>query len=410
MARHSALAVLIALVVAASAFAWSSPSPAQRRAIVAAIRKQPAASGVMRVERVRISTVDRRFASAVTFPRDKAGNVLHRDSWLVRHYASGWRVVFVGSDAPPCKVASAAVRRDLRGSAACFGVAGTAGAASAVRTPTAEERGAIRQAIFDSVAASGRPAHPVITRITVSSVTLSAGPSWYTKFARVNLTDPRAGYAGALLGYYVTSISGWKVLDLGSSEVGCSVPAKLFGDRKSAILLDLELECSGTNVIRVGVASETIGPWRVDANPSLAGAIAAFGAPSRCTKVSGLPSFASVEWRGRGLRAVFGTYGIGGARPCQAVHAVRLDNARASSREWQTGRGLRVGDSVAKLRKLYPAATLRTYPRGVAPVRGWWLVVRTSRVPDLHSVPALLATAQAGRVTGFVVSVHDEGD
>ena len=120
MARLSALAILTALVVAASAFAWSSPSPAQRRAIVAAIRKQPAASGVMRVERVRISTVDRRFASAVTFPRDKAGNILARDSWLVRHYPSGWRVVFVGSDAPPCKVASAAVRRDLLGYAVCF--------------------------------------------------------------------------------------------------------------------------------------------------------------------------------------------------------------------------------------------------------------------------------------------------
>ena len=34
----------------------------------------------------------------------------------------------------------------------------------------------------------------------------------------------------------------------------------------------------------------------------------------------------------------------------------------------------------------------------------------TSRVPDLHSVPTLLAKAQSGRVTGFVVSVHDEGD
>lgn len=121
MARFGALAVLIALVVAASALACSSPSPpAQRRAIVAAIRKQPAAAGVTRVERVRISTVDRRFASAVTFPRDKAGNVLARDSWLVRHYPSGWRVVFVGSDMPPCKVAPAEVRRDLLGSAVCF--------------------------------------------------------------------------------------------------------------------------------------------------------------------------------------------------------------------------------------------------------------------------------------------------
>jgi hypothetical protein len=120
MTRCCALAVLIALVVAVPAFAWSSPSPTQRRAIVAAIRKKPAAAGVTRVERVRISTVDRRFASAVTFPRDKAGNVLARDSWLVRHYPSGWRVVFVGSDLPPCKVAPAAVRRDLLGSAVCF--------------------------------------------------------------------------------------------------------------------------------------------------------------------------------------------------------------------------------------------------------------------------------------------------
>jgi hypothetical protein len=413
MARFAALAVLTALVVAVPALAWSSPSPTQRRAIVAAIRKEPAAAGVTRVERVRISTLDRRFASAVTFPRDKAGYVLARDSWLVRHYPNGWRVVFVGSDAPPCKVASAAVRRDLLGSAVCFRpalVSGAAGAAPAVRNPTVEERGAIRQAIFDSIAATGRPARPLITRIRVSSVTLPAGARRYRKFARVDLNDPKAGYAGALLGYYVTSISGWKVLDIGSSEVGCSVPAKLFGDRKSAILRDLALDCSGTNVVRVGVASETIGPWRVDANPSLAGAIAAFGTPSRCTKVSGLPGFASVEWRGLGLRAVFGTYGSGGARPCQATRSVRLDSARASSREWQTGRGLRVGDSVGKLRRLYPQATLRTYRRGVASVRGWWLVVRTNRVPDLHFVPTLLATAQAGRVTGFVVSVQAEGD
>lgn len=119
----------------------------------------------------------------------------------------------------------------------------SAGAASAVRNPTVEERGAIKQAIFDSVAAKGRPAHPVITRVRVSTVTLSAGPSRYRKFARVDLNDPKAGYAGALLGYYVASISGWKVVDIGSAEVGCSVPAKLFQGKTSAILLDLMLDC-----------------------------------------------------------------------------------------------------------------------------------------------------------------------
>jgi hypothetical protein len=126
---------------------------------------------------------------------------------------------------------------------AAFLVAGTAGAASAVRNPTVGERGGIRQAIFDSVTATGRPGHPVITRISVSSLTFPAGPRRYRKFARVDLDDPKAGYAGALLGYYVASISGWRVLDLGSSEVGCTVPSTVFRGRKRAIMRDLKLEC-----------------------------------------------------------------------------------------------------------------------------------------------------------------------
>ena len=116
-----ALAVLAAAVVlAAPVCAWRSPSTAERRAIVVAIRRNPAASSVRNVQRVRISTVDRLFASAVTFPRDKAGHVLSRDAWLLRHRVRGWRVIFVGSDMPPCQVAPAAVRRELLGSAVCF--------------------------------------------------------------------------------------------------------------------------------------------------------------------------------------------------------------------------------------------------------------------------------------------------
>jgi hypothetical protein len=127
--------------------------------------------------------------------------------------------------------------------AAVLLVAGTAGAASTVRNPTAEERGAIRQSIFDDIAAKGSPTHPVIMRVRVSTVALPAGGSRYRKFARVDLNDPKAGYAAALLGYFVTSISGWRVLDLGSSEVGCSVPSRLFHAKKNAVLRDLRLDC-----------------------------------------------------------------------------------------------------------------------------------------------------------------------
>jgi hypothetical protein len=166
----------------------------------------------------------------------------------------------------------------------------------------------------------------------------------------------------------------------------------------------------GASVIRIGVVSQTIGPWRTGTTPTFAAAVSAFGPETKCTRLRKLPAFAAAEWRRLGLRMVFGSYGAGGARPCRARRAVFLDNARAYGKQWQTSLGLKVGDSVSKLRRLYPRATLRTYRRGVAPVRGWWLVVRTSRVPDFHRFPVLLATARGGRVTGLVVNVHAEGD
>ena len=117
--------------------------------------------------------------------------------------------------------------------------------AIAERPQTVAERAAIQQALFDDVRAHGKPAHPIITRISVSTVRLGrpVGKNRYTKFARADLSDPQAGFAAALLGYYSASISGWRVLDLGSSEVGCTIPAKTFRGRKRAVMRDLELDC-----------------------------------------------------------------------------------------------------------------------------------------------------------------------
>jgi hypothetical protein len=116
---------------------------------------------------------------------------------------------------------------------------------SAARKPTAVERAGIRQALFDDIRAHPGPTHPLITRISVSTVRLggTGRSSRYSKFARADLSDPRAGVAAVLLGYYVSSISGWRVLDLGSSEVGCSVPPNAFRGRKRAVLRDLGLDC-----------------------------------------------------------------------------------------------------------------------------------------------------------------------
>lgn len=117
--------------------------------------------------------------------------------------------------------------------------------ALAARSPTIAERASIQQSLFDDVRAHGKPAHPVITRISLSTVRLgrAAGQHYYLKFARVDLRDPQAGYAAALLGYYVASIPGWRVLDLGSSEVGCKVAPKVFRGQKRAVMRDLGLRC-----------------------------------------------------------------------------------------------------------------------------------------------------------------------
>ena len=127
---------------------------------------------------------------------------------------------------------------------AVFLAVGIAGATPAARARSAVEKAAIRQAIFDDLAAHALPRRPVITRIRVSPITLAARSHRYKEFARVDLDDPaRAGPAYALLGYYVASISGWRVLDLGSAEVGCGEPAQIFHGRKRAVMRDLDLDC-----------------------------------------------------------------------------------------------------------------------------------------------------------------------
>jgi hypothetical protein len=167
----------------------------------------------------------------------------------------------------------------------------------------------------------------------------------------------------------------------------------------------------GKTVIVVSAKSAKIGTYAPDRNPTLAAAIKAFGRPSSCAPVRNLSSFASVHWRTLGLRMVFGAYAArpAGVTPCEATRALRLDSAYASGREWETSRSLRGGDSVARLRELYPVAFFRQYTRGVQRLSGWWLVVRSSRVPDSHRFPALLARTKSGRVTEFVVTLAAEG-
>jgi hypothetical protein len=87
-------------------------------------------------------------------------------------------------------------------------------------------------------------------------------------------------------------------------------------------------------------------------------------------------------------------------QPClRGVALIVTVRSRAS---WRTALGLRIGDTAARVRSLYPRARLR----GTAPDRGYWLVTRQicAEVGG-GAYPGLLARVRNGRVSALVARI-----
>lgn len=136
----------------------------------------------------------------------------------------------------------------------------------------------------------------------------------------------------------------------------------------------------------------SVGGLRI-ARADLADARARFGAPSSARREG--PSCVA-SWRRIGLTLTF--LDLSGANACRSGSLVR---ATITSRgAWRTGKGLRKGDSVARLRRLYPKAT---YRRHIAPWTGYWLVTRRAcELGGFEPFPGLLARISNGRVSALV--------
>jgi hypothetical protein len=145
-----------------------------------------------------------------------------------------------------------------------------------------------------------------------------------------------------------------------------------------------------------------IGGYAVKADGSLRGAVREFGAPSSRRRRFQATA-CDVRWRDLGLRIEF--YNLGGTDACSG--AGRFLRATITSRRWRTAKGLRVGDSVARLRRLYPRATFR---RDRFYGAGWWLVTRVSRVGTTSRYPGLQARVRSGRVSALVLQYPAGGD
>ena len=120
---------------------------------------------------------------------------------------------------------------------------------------------------------------------------------------------------------------------------------------------------------------------------------ALFGAPSTSRVTS--PRSCLQGWKAARLAVTFFTFE---EKPCaRGVALIVTVTGRAA---WRTAKGLRVGDTAARLRKLYPRARLRT---GFAGDSGYWLVTRqVCAEVGGGAYPGLLARMRAGRVSALV--------
>ena len=135
-----------------------------------------------------------------------------------------------------------------------------------------------------------------------------------------------------------------------------------------------------------------IGPFQVQRG-KLATAIKAFGTPSAIRHVAGSQYLCETRWKPVGLRLTF--YVLGGSSDACVPEQGCFRNALITGPRWRTAKGLRIGDSRARLAALYPA--------GASKLRGaWWpLLIRPFPEELGGPYPALEAKLHQGRVTAF---------
>jgi hypothetical protein len=147
-------------------------------------------------------------------------------------------------------------------------------------------------------------------------------------------------------------------------------------------------------------AASAVAPFTIQADRKVGGlavgsgtraqAIARFGAPS-AQKAAG--SSCDVTWKRLGLRISFLEFA---GDPCTTGGAVLLTITDRA--HWRTALGLRVGDTAARVKALYPKAKLHAGD-------GYWLVPRNScKETGGQPYAGLLARMGSAKVTALVVT------
>jgi hypothetical protein len=148
---------------------------------------------------------------------------------------------------------------------------------------------------------------------------------------------------------------------------------------------------TGPGVVRA------IGNFRPARNPRLRAAIRAYGEP---TASSGGGEICRVRWEELGVRIVFQNFG--GVDSCEPSGGRAQKAVVEGDNRWRTLKGLRLGNTVARLQQLYPNA--RRTPRGFRLAEG----ILPFGAPVRYAV--LGARIANGRVRAFTLFIGAAGD
>jgi hypothetical protein len=147
---------------------------------------------------------------------------------------------------------------------------------------------------------------------------------------------------------------------------------------------------TGPGVVRA------IGDFRPARNPRLGAAIRAYG---QTTSRRGGGEICRVRWANIGVRITFQNFG--GVDSCQPSGG-RAQKAVVDDDRWRTGKGLRIGNDVSRLRRLYPDAQRTS--------RGFRLVEGILPFGQPRKYAVLGARVADGRVRAFTMFVGAAGD
>ena len=159
-----------------------------------------------------------------------------------------------------------------------------------------------------------------------------------------------------------------------------------------------------SGVISTGPDGVTaLGSWHVSTHSTFPAAVRALGAATGVhVHTSGNSCTGTGTWSRLGLRVLFTSFS---SDPyCQHVRAqTGTISGAAGRRHWQTDRGLRVGDSLAKLKQLYP--------HGIKGPSGWAIVYsRHSVIAEGSRLDVVIASVKANRVASFKLWIGGAGD